>query len=70
MKPRVSSLSTEFTYSGFGLQTRSRRQRLSDRDGCETGHHDEWLHTKNVDAARAMLQLFPADEMAAEPAPK
>lgn len=32
--------------------------------------YDEWLHTKNVDAARAMLQLFPADEMAAEPAPK
>lgn len=31
---------------------------------------DEWLTTSNVDAARAMLQLFPADEMAAEPAPK
>ncbi|KVT68941.1 SOS response-associated peptidase [Burkholderia ubonensis] len=32
--------------------------------------YDEWLHTKNVDAARAMLQLYPGDEMAAEPAPK
>lgn len=31
---------------------------------------EEWLTTSNVDAARAMLQLFPADEMAAEPAPK
>ncbi|HDR8936247.1 SOS response-associated peptidase [Burkholderia vietnamiensis] len=29
--------------------------------------YDEWLHTKNADAARAMLQLFPADEMLAEP---
>ncbi|KVM69928.1 hypothetical protein WJ61_22520 [Burkholderia ubonensis] len=28
--------------------------------------YDEWLHTKNVEAARAMLQLYPADEMAAE----
>ncbi|WP_177314389.1 SOS response-associated peptidase family protein, partial [Burkholderia ubonensis] len=32
--------------------------------------YDEWLHTKNVDAARAMLQLYPAEEMTAEPAPK
>lgn len=31
---------------------------------------EEWLTTSNVEAARAMLQLFPADEMAAEPAPK
>nr|WP_009912487.1 MULTISPECIES: hypothetical protein [Burkholderia] len=30
---------------------------------------EEWLTTSNVDAARAMLQLFPADERAAEPAP-
>ncbi len=29
--------------------------------------YDEWLHTSNVEAARAMLQLYPADEMAAEP---
>ncbi|KWD57253.1 SOS response-associated peptidase family protein [Burkholderia cepacia] len=29
--------------------------------------YDEWLHTKNVEAARAMLQLYPADEMAAAP---
>ncbi|AXF21329.1 DUF159 family protein [Burkholderia pyrrocinia] len=29
--------------------------------------YDEWLHTKNVDVARAMLQLYPADEMIAEP---
>ncbi|KVD94626.1 hypothetical protein WS63_02970 [Burkholderia stagnalis] len=31
---------------------------------------EEWLTASNVEAARAMLQLFPADEMAAEPAPK
>ncbi|KWB49492.1 hypothetical protein WL35_07235 [Burkholderia ubonensis] len=31
---------------------------------------EEWLTTSNVEAARAMLQLFPADEMVAEPAPK
>ncbi|MXN76419.1 DUF159 family protein [Burkholderia sp. 4701] len=31
---------------------------------------EEWLSTSNIDAARAMLQLFPADEMAAEPAPQ
>ncbi|WP_321820903.1 MULTISPECIES: SOS response-associated peptidase [unclassified Burkholderia] len=32
--------------------------------------YDEWLHTKNVEAARALLQLFPADEMVAAEAPK
>lgn len=32
--------------------------------------YDEWLHTMNVEAARAMLQLYPAAEMTAEPAPK
>ncbi|WP_176048129.1 SOS response-associated peptidase family protein [Burkholderia sp. BCC1644] len=31
---------------------------------------EEWLTTPNVDAARAMLQLYPADEMVAEAAPK
>ncbi|WP_431823125.1 SOS response-associated peptidase family protein [Burkholderia sp. F1] len=30
---------------------------------------EEWLTTSNVEAARAMLQLYPADEMAAEPVP-
>ncbi|PCE30345.1 SOS response-associated peptidase family protein [Burkholderia ubonensis] len=30
---------------------------------------EEWLTTSNIEAARAMLQLFPADEMAAGPAP-
>ncbi|MBY4768950.1 SOS response-associated peptidase family protein [Burkholderia ambifaria] len=29
---------------------------------------EEWLTTSNVEAARSMLQLYPADEMAAEPA--
>ncbi|MCA8065426.1 SOS response-associated peptidase family protein [Burkholderia sp. AU38729] len=29
--------------------------------------YDEWLHTKNIEAARTMLQLYPADEMAAMP---
>lgn len=28
---------------------------------------EEWLTTSNVEAARAMLQLYPADEMAAGP---
>ncbi|RQZ18383.1 DUF159 family protein [Burkholderia sp. Bp9031] len=27
---------------------------------------EEWLTTPNVEAARAMLQLYPADEMSAE----
>ena len=29
--------------------------------------YDEWLHTKNVGAARAILQIYPAGEMLAEP---
>lgn len=29
--------------------------------------YDEWLHTPNVEAARAMVQLYPANEMSAEP---
>lgn len=33
------------------------------------GDYEEWLHTTSVEAARAMLQLYPADEMVAEPAP-
>lgn len=28
---------------------------------------EEWLTTSNVEAARAMLQLYPPDDMAAEP---
>ncbi|WP_244912099.1 SOS response-associated peptidase [Burkholderia aenigmatica] len=28
---------------------------------------EEWLRTSTVEAARAMLQLYPAEEMAAEP---
>lgn len=28
---------------------------------------EEWLTTLNIEAARAMLQLYPADEIAAEP---
>ncbi|KVP89966.1 hypothetical protein WJ97_23560 [Burkholderia ubonensis] len=31
--------------------------------------YDEWLHTKNVEAARAMLQLYSADEIVAQPVP-
>lgn len=31
--------------------------------------YDEWLHTTNVEAARSMLQLWPAEEMWAEPVP-
>ncbi|KVR33730.1 hypothetical protein WK15_02015 [Burkholderia ubonensis] len=34
------------------------------------GDYDEWLHTTNADAARLMLELLPAGEMAAEPNPK
>ncbi|WP_186033538.1 SOS response-associated peptidase [Burkholderia gladioli] len=30
--------------------------------------HDEWLHTPNVDAARALLQLWPPEDMLAQPA--
>ncbi|KWK54069.1 hypothetical protein WT81_18865 [Burkholderia stagnalis] len=29
--------------------------------------YDEWLNTKNVEAARTMLQLYPADDMMAGP---
>lgn len=29
--------------------------------------YDEWLHTKNVEVARSMLRLYPADQMVAEP---
>ncbi len=29
--------------------------------------YDEWLHTNNVEAARAMLQLFPATRMVKKP---
>ncbi|KVL62493.1 hypothetical protein WT01_00010 [Burkholderia cepacia] len=29
--------------------------------------YEEWLHTTNVEAARSMLQLYPAGEMASEP---
>ncbi|MDN7910145.1 SOS response-associated peptidase family protein [Burkholderia cepacia] len=29
--------------------------------------YDEWLHTENAEAARAMLQLFPAMEMVTKP---
>lgn len=32
----------------------------------KSSDYDEWLRTKNVEAARAMLQLYPADEMAIE----
>lgn len=32
--------------------------------------YDEWLHTKNIEAACAMLQLYPADELVAVTAPK
>lgn len=32
-----------------------------------TADYDEWLRTTNLEAARAMLQLYPADEMAVEP---
>lgn len=30
--------------------------------------YDEWLHTTNVDVARAMRQLYPSSEMETEPA--
>lgn len=30
--------------------------------------YDEWLHSKNVDAVRAMQQLCPAQDMETEPA--
>lgn len=45
------------------------RPRPSPTRGVQPDDWEEWLTTSNVDAARAMLQLFPADERAAEPAP-
>lgn len=30
--------------------------------------YDEWLHTKNIEAARTIVQLYTADGMASEPA--
>ncbi len=27
---------------------------------------EEWLHTENIEAARAMLQLYPAEDMVVE----
>lgn len=29
--------------------------------------YDEWLHATNDEAAREMLQVYPANELAAEP---
>ncbi len=29
--------------------------------------YDEWLHTKNIEAARSLLQLYSANEMAVQP---
>lgn len=29
--------------------------------------YDEWLNTKNVEAARSLLQLYPAEGMIAQP---
>ena len=29
--------------------------------------YDEWLHTRDIEAARRMLNPFPADDMTAEP---
>ncbi|AOJ05053.1 hypothetical protein WS70_25340 [Burkholderia mayonis] len=31
--------------------------------------YDEWLHTKKIEAAQAMLQLYAADAMVADSAP-
>ena len=31
--------------------------------------YDEWLHTRDIEAARRMLNPFPADDMTAEPEP-
>ncbi len=44
----------------------SRDCRIIDR-GLRPDDWEEWLTTSNVEAARAMLQLYPAEEMAAEP---
>jgi putative SOS response-associated peptidase YedK len=34
------------------------------------GEYEDWLSCKSTDEARSFLQLFPADHMAAAPAPK
>lgn len=54
---------------GHGVMGRMHRPNEEKRSVAllRPADYDEWLHTTNVEAARAMLQLLPADEMRAEP---
>ena len=33
-------------------------------------HYDDWLGSKNPEFARALIELYPADELSAQPAMK
>jgi putative SOS response-associated peptidase YedK len=33
-------------------------------------HYDDWLSSTNPEFARAVIELYPADELSAQPAPK
>lgn len=59
------------TVNGDGHPVFSRMHKPDDEKRAVVILHsddwEEWLRTSNVEAARAMLQLYPADEMVAEP---
>ncbi|AOI60374.1 SOS response-associated peptidase family protein [Burkholderia diffusa] len=60
------------TVSGEGHRIFSRMHKPGDEKRAvvilRPGDWEEWLTTPNVEAARSMLQLYSADDMAAEPA--
>ncbi|MBR8283629.1 SOS response-associated peptidase family protein [Burkholderia vietnamiensis] len=62
---------TMMTVNADGHAVMGRMHKLGDEKRSvvvmRPADYDEWLHTKNVEAARAMLQLYPADGMVAEP---
>lgn len=62
------------TVSGEGHSIFSKMHKPDDEKRAVVILHpndwEEWLTTPNVEAARAMLRLYSADEMAAEPATK
>ncbi len=54
---------------GHGVMGRMHRPNEEKRSVVilRPGDYEEWLHTTNVEAARSMLQLLPAEEMMAGP---
>lgn len=60
------------TVNGEGHPIFSRMHKPDDKKRAVVILHpddyEEWLTTPNVEAARVMLQLYPAEDMAAEPA--